>query len=98
MDVSNIIKSTQEQASAAWIDYLNQLRIDELVSALSKQNDNLAAAVTELTQAKLRIIAEIIERNRGGIKGAHGFIAEASETSFGNAAKLINGLKACYNG
>ena len=57
MDVSNIIKSTQEQASAAWIDYLNQLRIDELVSALSKQNDNLAAAVTELTQAKLRIIA-----------------------------------------
>lgn len=71
-------------------------RIDELVSALSKQNDNLAAAVTELTQAKLRIIAEIIERNRGGIKGAHGFIAEASETSFGNAAKLINGLKACY--
>ena len=53
MDISDIIKSTQEQASAAWIDYLNQLRIDDLVSALSKQDDNLAAAVTELTQAKL---------------------------------------------
>ena len=96
MDISDIIKSTQEQASAAWIDYLNQLRIDDLVSALSKQDDNLAAAVTELTQAKLTIVAEIIERNRGGIKGAHGFIAEASVTSFGNAEKLIDGLKSCY--
>lgn len=96
MDIANIIKSTQEQASAAWIDYLNQLRISNLIESLSKQDENLSAAVTELTQAKLTIIAEIIERNRGGIKGAHGFIAEASVTSFGNAEKLIDGLKACY--
>lgn len=96
MDVADIIKSTQEQASAAWIDYLNQLRIDELVAALSKQDENLSAAVAELMQAKLQIIEEIIERNRGGIKGAHGFIAEAEVTSFGNAEKLIDGLKACY--
>ena len=31
MDVSQIAKSTQEQAVAAWVDYLNQLRLNELL-------------------------------------------------------------------
>lgn len=96
MDLSDIIKRSQEQAAAAWIDMLNQIRLDELISKLAEQDENLAAAISELTHAKLSIISEIIMRNRGGTTGVHGFIAEAEEAGFGNAENLIDGLKKCY--
>lgn len=31
MDVLQIAKNTQEQGAAAWVDYLNQLRLNELL-------------------------------------------------------------------
>lgn len=95
MDISSVIKSTQEQGVAAWIDYLNQLRVDELMANLIKQDNNLANALNVLSEFKLDIDT-LINSNRGGEKGLHGFIAERAQVSIANARKLIEGMKAEY--
>ena len=46
--VNRAIKSTQEQAVASWITYLNQVRLDELVARLYQQDINLEEALKEL--------------------------------------------------
>ena len=52
MDVAQIVKSTQEQGVAAWVDYLNQLRLNELLAKLTSQNMNLEQALAELQKMK----------------------------------------------
>ena len=95
MKSSNIIKSSQEQAIGAWIDYLNQVRIDELLKTLSEQDINLSDALAHIEWAVSTIGENIIERNRGGEKGMHGFIAEIadSEHFFFEDITLINAYK-----
>ena len=97
MEVSQIVKSTQEQGVAAWIDYLNQLRLNELLAKLAAQDINLEQALAELQKMKVAI-ATVIEtetgKMRGGTKGAHGFIAEIAEVYIQNARNLIKGLDA----
>lgn len=91
--MDDYLKRTQEQATAAWINLLNQKRIDELVRALFEQDINLEQALAELQKMKANI-QKLIESNRGGDKGIHGFIAEAAEVGIENAKKLIEGLNA----
>lgn len=93
MDAIKIAESTQEQGIAAWIDSLNQLRLNELLAKLSAQDLNLERALAELQKMKVNIAA-LIGNNRGGTKGAHGFIAEAAEVGIENARNLIKGLSA----
>lgn len=93
MDVAQIAKSTQEQGLAAWIDNLNQLRLNELLAKLATQDINLEQAQAELQKMKLDIAA-LIAGNRGGGKGMHGFLAEAAEAGIENARNLIRGLDA----
>ena len=38
------VKSTQEQAVAAWVTYLNQIRLDKLIARLKQQDINLKEA------------------------------------------------------
>lgn len=96
MDVSQIAKSTQEQATAAWIDHLNQLRIDEFVSNIKMQDINLAGALEVLETMKWDVFQEVVNRNRGGEKGMHGFIAERTQVAIENARKIIVGAKPEY--
>ena len=93
MDVAQIVKSTQEQGFAAWVDYLNQLRLNELLTKLAAQDINLEQALAELQKMKMDIVA-LIASNRGGGKGIHGFLAEAAEAGIENARNLIKGLEA----
>lgn len=95
MEVSQIVKSTQEQGVAAWIDYLNQLRLNELLAKLAAQDINLEQALAELQKMKVAI-AKVIEtgKMRGNTKGVHGFIAEIAEVYIQNARNLIKGLDA----
>ena len=67
MDVAQIVKSTQEQGVAAWVDYLNQLRLNELLAKLTSQNMNLEQALAELQKMKVNIAA-LIENNRAAQK------------------------------
>lgn len=96
MDNEKLIKSTQEQAVASWVDYLNKVRFDRLIEALSKQDVNLKSAMESIDNAFSSIKEDIIFRNRGGDKGMHGFIAEVAECGIGNARQRIVGNPDVY--
>ena len=98
MELGKVLKSTQEQAVASWINYLNQVRIDRLLEALSREQDNLEAALNTINET-LGIIGKDIVNNglgRGGERGMHGFIAEVAEVGVGNARELIEGRAPIY--
>lgn len=97
-DMEKLAKSTQEQAVAAWINYLNQLRLDRLIEALNKEQLNLNEALRILDKALDTIENDIVHKGlgRGGIKGMHGFIAEVAECGIGNARSAIEGKIPVY--
>ena len=53
MSGEKIAKSTQEQAVAAWIDFRNVLRLQELAEKLANQDINFEAAMAELQKLKV---------------------------------------------
>lgn len=91
MNVGKAVKSSQEQAVGAWINYLNQVRLDRLVASLSQQKENFVDAMATIESAFSTIKEDIIGRNRGGDRGMHGFIAEIAECGIGNARQQIAG-------
>ena len=99
MDLAGIAKSDQEQAVAAWISYLNQVRIDRMIERLHEefkaQDIDLGRATREMTRA-IRDINEVIEKNDGGTKGVHGNIAEVAEAGVRNARRLVRGKSKTY--
>ena len=96
MNLDRVVKSNQEQAVASWVNYLNQIRLDRLMNALQQRNLNWEKAMVTLKHTLLIIDKEIIERNRGGLKGMHGFIAEVAECGVGNAREQIEGRLPIY--
>ena len=97
MDAEKLIKSNQEQAVASWLNYLNQIRINRIVDAMQQQNENLQDAVLVLKDTMQTIDLDIIEKNRGGQKGQHGFIAEVAECGIGNAFDKLKGDDGSYS-
>lgn len=95
MNVERAVKSTQEQAVASWINYLNQMRINELLQDLSQQNVNLDNALKELGELK-ESVSRLVQTNRGGTTGIHGFIAERMQVYFENARNLVEGADKWY--
>ncbi len=93
MDNQQIASSSQEQATASWINYLNQVRLERFTEALSKEQDNLHSAFQSIDTALDRIANDIVNngKGRGGQSGMHGFIAEIAECGVGNARKQIEG-------
>ena len=63
MELGKTIKSTQEQAVASWINYLNQVRIDRLLEALSRE-DILQAVWGRDYFGELKIVDVNIRRLR----------------------------------
>ena len=94
--MSDVASSNQEQAVAAWIGYLNQLRLDTLLSRLAAQDEHLGDALSSIDSAIRKIDLEVVSRNRGGVKGMHGFIAEVAEVGIGNARRLVVGDGSAY--
>ena len=95
-DFTKFIKSSQEQAAASWVNYLNQVRIDQLLSSFRQQDENLLNALSSVDEAIKRINLEVVTSNRGGQHGMHGFIAELAEVGIGNARKQILGQDSVY--
>ncbi|MGY1934198.1 hypothetical protein [Nocardia gipuzkoensis] len=95
-DAAEFVTGAQEQAVASWVSYLNQLRIDNLLSALSQQDEHLRDALTSVDEAVKKIDLEVVAANRGGQHGMHGFIAEIAEVGIGNARNQILGHEAVY--
>ena len=92
MDRNSIEKSSQEQAVAAWIDYLNHLRFLDLVERLAKQDLSFESAVEELQ--KLKSFVAQPEHILGSFFTKHGEIAEHVQVHFVNAEQLVQGKEA----
>ncbi len=92
--LNRVLKSSQEQATAAWITNLNQIRLDTLIENLDQQDANLEEALTCLDSIK-----EFIA-NPSGILGSdatkHGEIAENMQVNISNARRAIQGLNETY--
>ncbi|MGL4831113.1 MAG: hypothetical protein ACRCWS_00820, partial [Propionibacteriaceae bacterium] len=69
----------------------NQVRNAKLLESLAQQGTNLKAALDSMSEAIQKVRNEIVDRNRGGRYGMHGFIAEVAQEGIGNARSLING-------
>ncbi len=89
-------KRIQEQAVAAWVNHLNEVRLETLFARLERHADDLDGALSAVDAALRRIDLEVVARNRGGVKGMHGFIAEVAEVGVGNARARIVGEAARY--
>ena len=96
MIFKRVIKSNEEQAIASWTNYINQVRLDNLLKNLQNQNQNFKDAINTLDSTMHQINKSIIEQNRGGTKGMHGFIAEVAECGIGNAREQILGKAPKY--
>lgn len=94
----SLLKNNQEQAVASWINYLNQVRLSELLKTLNEQNINLDKALETLNETLSTINKDIINngKGRGGNQGMHGFIAEVAECGIGNAREEILGKAPCF--
>ena len=97
------IDNNVEQGIASYVDYLNHIRLTDLINALDSilttETDKLsdlatksANALSHLDWAKMEI-DNIIDINRGGDTGVHGFIAEFAETGIRNARDVYQGLQ-----
>ena len=94
MKNKNITDSTQEQAIASWIGYLNHLHFLDLVEKLTKQDYNFETAIAELQ--KLREFISHPEHILGSAFTKHGEIAEHVQVRFMNAEQLVRGEAAEY--
>lgn len=92
--VNRAVKSTQEQAVASWITYLNQVRLDNLIERLNQQDINLEDALNEL--AKLKEFLSDPSHILGSDATKHGEIAEHMQVNFQNARRAIQGLAKEY--
>lgn len=88
--VNRVAKSTQEQAVASWITYLNQIRIDTLIERLNQQDINLEEALKELEELK-KFIGDP-DHILGNPATKHGEIAEHMQVNIANARRAILGL------
>lgn len=85
------INNAQQQATAAWINFLNFERLRKMVEQLSEQDLNCEAAIKEL--AKLKEFLSKPEHILGSMKTKHGEIAENLHVYIENAKRLVDGLK-----
>ena len=93
MDSAYTKKSSQEQAVAYWIDYLNQISIDRLIGRLSEEQVNLEQARKTIHETIEIIDKDIVNKGKGlgGTYGMRGFIAEVAQCGLGNAKRQIEG-------
>ena len=89
-EAEKIFKSTQEQAFASWISYLNQIRLNELFNNLNQQEINFKEALNELVELK-KFIGNP-EHILGNPYTKHGEIAEHVQVNISNARNFIKGL------
>lgn len=97
------IDNNVEQGIASYIDYVNSIRLTDLIdsveSILTGETDQLSDLATKSSNALANLdwakteINNLIDINRGGETGLHGFISEFAETGIRNAKDVFQGLQ-----
>ena len=90
-----IISSTEEQATGAFVDILNGIRAEELLREYEAAAARKSGADQELLKLK-EDIEQLIESNRGGKTGIHGFIGERIQVGFANERAIMEGMSPQY--
>ena len=93
--INSTVKSTQEQAVASWITYLNQIRLDMFIDRLNQQDVNLKDALSEL--ADLKAFIGDPKHILGSEATKHGEIAEHMQVNISNARRAVQGLNKEYS-
>ena len=94
MATKQVLKSSQEQGVAAWIDYLRVLRLETLLDKLSDQDCNLEKAVKALNEIKVFIADP--KHILGSLATKHGEVAEHMQVGFLNAEAAVQGQDQLY--
>ena len=90
MDIEYAAKTSQEQAVASWVDYLNQIRIDRLISRLSAEQINLQNAEKTIHDTLDIIDKEIVSNDSHDAKNASYKQAAGERKWARNDAALID--------
>lgn len=91
------------QGIAAYVRYLESMRAAELAATLEEiligETDELAKVASREARAVLYVdvarlnVEGLVNANRGGTNGIHGFIAEYAETGVANAERAFAGVR-----
>ena len=97
------IDNNVAQGIAAYIDYLNQLRVSTLMDTLRQILNNETGQLKDLAERQANAlrnldlanqnVMNIVNSGRGGENGMHGFIAEFAQTGIANARRAFEGLE-----
>ena len=96
--VNQIFNQAFNQGIGAYVNCLNNLRIQDLQIALKMIEDEARNVILNKDNASKILdyakdnIEDVIVKNRGGDRGVHGFIAEFAEAGIVNARRAIEGL------
>lgn len=88
------LKSTQEQAAAAGVHWLNEELQRKVDTMLAVQDANLENALAEMQELK-KFVSDP-EHILGTVQTKHGEVAEHMQVNISNARNYIHGLAAEY--
>lgn len=89
-----MMKSTQEQATAAWVHWLNAELQKKVDAKLAAQDTNLENALEEMRELK-KFVSDP-DHILGTMQTKHGEVAEHTQVNISNARNYIHGLAAEY--
>ena len=90
MDQKRVVEQTENQGLASLVGLVNLIRQQKARERLSYLRHCKSSSFQELRQME-QSITQVIESNRGGAKGVHGFIGERAQVGISNARSLMDG-------
>lgn len=91
----SVINTASAQAESELINTINTIRLNALFRRLNEISINESKASAEIIQLKSEI-EKIINSNRGGSTGMHGFIGESCQVHIANTKSFMRGEKPLY--
>ena len=95
MKKRNIVYAAEHQGYASLVGIVNRIRHEHMEQEISELHIRMKRAMGTLQDTE-DAINDIIASNRGGTKGAHGFIGERVQVGFSNARSLLDGQEPEY--
>lgn len=88
--VSDAMNQAEQNGLASMVLQSKVIRLSELAKAIQDIDSRKAGALEELEKLGRKVV-ELVASNRGGEKGIHGFIGEASQVYINNAKSIMRG-------